>query len=64
VQKAILGSLAPGCPWCQVVPNYSWRQDVLRVKKVMSSCPASSRSLQDVMYTKKTVSFQHCCSRA
>jgi len=29
VQKAIFGLLAPRRPWCQVVPNYSQRQDVL-----------------------------------
>jgi len=29
------------CPWRQVVPNYSQRQDVLRDKKVASSCLAS-----------------------
>jgi len=26
-------------PWRQVVPNYSQHQDVLRNKKVTSSCP-------------------------
>jgi len=47
VRKAILGPLAPRRPWHQVVPNYRQRQDVLRDKKVMSSCPTSR---QDVTY--------------
>jgi len=55
VLKAILRSLAPRRPWYQVVPNYSWRQDVLRVKKVASICPASSRSCQDVMYANFSI---------
>jgi len=38
VRKAILGSLAPRRPWHQVVPKYSYRQDILRVKLVASRC--------------------------
>jgi len=40
VRKAFSGPLVPGRLWWQVVPNYSWRQDVLWIKKLTSSCSA------------------------
>jgi len=52
VRKAILESLAPRRPWRQVVPNYSQHQDVLRNKKIASSCPVLSRLHQDVTYAR------------
>jgi len=51
VQKVSLGPMAPRCTYRQViVPNYSQRQEVIWIKKVMSCCPASSRSCHDIMY--------------
>jgi len=51
VRKAFLGPLAQRRPWPQVVPTYSRHKDVLRVNKVVSSCPVSSQLRQDVTYT-------------